>query len=963
MSHPPPRSPEDSSDPLVFRKTKPNVLQIANAALKNRLVVQASSSRCTPEIMVDKMEKRDIVVSSASSITSGSNSSAAHKRVKNKKSKDGLVLQQNDKTVDIVPDVVTVVVDTIAGEVVYMDFSNVQSPCVARFSPLMNLDIVERDHLVTNVVVDNMGYYTSRPGKGRSIIASSVFEFRSMKQTFRDVGYMDERSGLIFVPLYKELVHLFKAHREDTHLHTSHLQAIKNVVSAFKNRVKMPLTQHFIEEFNNICDYTEAYYRIGVKVSNNSTRAQNNLELPGTITKLTSLVVRTGCVQVHNCVDLPINKTPEPYDIKFGTKFINKNGVVPLTKNMWFGEPPVDLKYSPTPVDAAATGRATHQWCSLVRGVRYANSTWNQYWAMQRIFKARDGEETYQLNQYRLSIALVNVFPSLIKNMAIMGVGVTTIDRDLYASTFLDWDFVYTINKYPALATVPNYTYMDVLDICKLYKPLTDFYDSWSVKMGNTLGESLVDITYNTLNVIKYNVYTYWQSMQMPLLVRTEWASLPGPKKMERQRMVQGTILETNIQDKVIISVKDEIAKSCGHESKMPRLFTSYGVGCCLAPGLPDVAKKHMNGWYMFNVGSLPVCIIAYTLPKTTELELLFDELISATMRSDNYLCVAFYSDDSCYAGCINGVRFGYNVDISSCDSSNGVPIFYAVTSMLSSLDSEMAPLLLQQCCQPLKFNVPGDPSKNFSVKPASVFEGSGTVLTTVLNHTASVGIAICTALVLTRKVHSREVIDIKQAIIDGGLLVGHKITVCSIEVDGVLEPSKFQFLKYSPMLAQHKVSKVEKYIPVRNFGCIVKGFGQLKEPMQGRQLSVSTGAFSMMTMSEKFDKFLSGVVRGYCNEPSSPLLSALRTRFSCQVDLVTTDFVLVEQNGDYSTYDVLPSSITARYGLENTADMVRTILDLQVGDVVTDYAMETFMVVDYDAAYSQYILNPTSYV
>lgn len=958
-----PKDPTDLSNPFVSRKTKSNVLEIAKQALKNKLAADASSSRCTSEIIAMKLERRD--ESKAPSVVSSQESVNAKNAKRRKKKAENSTTSVGSS---VLPEpkydkVVNIVVDRISNESVFMDFSDIKNPVLTRYDSVFDYCVVESDSPIDNVIQDNLGYYVSCETKGRTMLAASAFVNRSLPQSFRDVGYMDTRSNLIFVPLYKELTHLFKAHREDTSIQTSHLQAIKNVVNAFKNKIKLPLTQEFIDEFSSICDYTEAYYRVGVKIANGSTKAQSNLQLPGIITKLTSLVVRTECVQVHTCVDLPLDKTPAPYEIKYGTQIITKQGVRLLTKNEWFGEPPVELKYNPIPADVISVGRATHQWCSLVRGVRYANSTWNQYWAMQRIFKARENEDNYQLNQLRLAIALLNAFPHMIGLMKTMGVSIIKIDRELHNTSLLDWDYCYSITTYPTLQTVPRYTYFEICDICAAYKPLTEFYYNWSIKMRNTIGETLLDITYNTMNVVKYNVYTYWQSLKMPLLVRTEWSELPSPKKLERQRMVQGTILETNVRDKVIISVKDEIAKSSGVEAKMPRLFTSYGVGCCLAPGLPDVAKKHMNGWYMFNVGSLPVCLIAYTLPKTTELELLFNELISATMRSDNYLCVAFYSDDSCYAGCINGVRFGYNVDISSCDSSNGVPIFYTVISMLNSIDSTMAPLLLEQCCQPLRFNVSEDSSKNFSIKPPGVFEGSGTVLTTVLNHSASVGIAICTAITLSSKIDRDQSVNIEQAIVDGGVLMGHKITVASIEVEGGLEPSKFQFLKYSPMLAQHKASGVVKYIPVRNMGCIVKGFGQLKEPMQARQINVTTSRFNVMTMSEKFDLFLSGVVKGYCNEPETPLLNALRSRFSCDVPRVSTEYILVETDGDYSQFVVQAGSLLGRYGLENFTDMTRILLDLQVGDVITDYALETFMVVDYDAAYSKYTVSDSSFV
>lgn len=950
----------DTTPSLSQPATLKNHLDRARQVYKNKQVTAFSSARCTREVMEDKMLNREnISIHSDSRSIASQSSSNARRRVAQKQAPNfvsPLVAEASEE-----PPKTLVVVNSIGNELVYMDYSDQKNPVLASYTVLLQLKEVKHGVVMMNVVRDNLGYYITHGLKGVPMLASSVFALRSMNQTFEDVGYTDQRQHYIFVPLYKELVHLFKAHREDTAIKSAHQQAIKNVVSTFKHKIRMPLTQQCVDAFAAICDYTEAYYRLSVQIANYSTKAQNNMRLPGIVTELTSDVVRTGCPQVKTCTDIPPDKVPQRFPIKWGTTIIQRGLSRMLTEEEWFDDPPVNVQYTPVTDDIPAAGTATHQWCRLSKSTRYAKTTWNQYHAMQRIFKARDGEHAFQISQLKLTLALMHTFPTFKHHLSTMGVKLGQVDRPPEADP---WEpgFYSVIVKYPTLPEVPEYTYADVRDICETYKPLTTFYYNWSCKMVNTIGEALVDFSYNASSYVRYTAYTFWQSCQIPLLWRTEWSALPSPKQLERQRMVQGTILEANVQVAVVISVKDEIAKNSGNTPKMPRLFTSYGIGCCVAPGLPDVAKKHMNGWYMFNIGDLKVCLIAYTLPKTTELELLFNELIHATNRTDNYLCVAFYSDDSCYAGCVGGVRFGYNVDISSCDASNGVPIFYATTAMLSGLDSELAAKLLEQCCQPLRFNVKEDPHKNFKIKPPGVFEGSGTVLTTVLNHNASVGNAICTGIQIARLLGIGSPIDVARAIEFGASMVGHKVTVSSIEVDGVLEPSKFQFLKYSPMLAKGK-DGVERYIPARNSGSIVKGFGQLKEAMQARQIGVDSATFSMMTMSEKFTKFLSGVVAGYCNEAETPLLAALRTRFPLKETKIDTDFILVQPDGCYSDMVISGASLRARYGIDDFSDMVRILLDLQVGDIVTDYALETFMVVDYEAAYTQYETSTSCYV
>lgn len=266
----------DFSTPLV--QTHPlvlNKLVLAQVAHKNQLSASNSSPRCTPELIQAKMEKRG--QSCSQSQTSASNSSNASRR---RAQKGRPKIEHPSPPVEEAvadPPKTIVVTDDIGGELVYLDCSDQKNPVIAKYSPWLQVEVVKQGEVMTNIVRDNLGYYLSSEPKGVAMLASSPFTLRTMGQTFDEVGFTDQRSHLIFVPLYKELVHLFKAHREDTAIKTAQQQAIKNVVSTFKNKIRMPLTQKCVETFAAICDYTEAYYRLGVLNANHGTRDRKSV--------------------------------------------------------------------------------------------------------------------------------------------------------------------------------------------------------------------------------------------------------------------------------------------------------------------------------------------------------------------------------------------------------------------------------------------------------------------------------------------------------------------------------------------------------------------------------------------------------------------------------------------------------------------------------------------------------------
>jgi len=914
-------------------------------------------------------------------------------RKANKTSKVATPKPVEESVEERLPSTIYVVTHTvnIAGDTtkLYVDYSSSKATirlyastrCVPVASDAANeIDIVEIEplHRIDNVVSENYGWYKTDPKKekGRHVITSAPFQEEVLRSIRIDGLWTDRRHGLVFLPLLIKLRGEFRSARGVGPISSSLADALKNVTSLAKNTCDGALPQPIRTWFHDVCDFTEAVYRLQVMEAHASSNVCNNMFLPGAIAARSTMVIRTDRVNRVNTVDVPQSKLDEQYDIKHGIKVKKGPKTFPLTAEWWFQKKPWPVVHTAPSFDMPAPGRATHKWVTLTDTVRYSNSAANLYGAMSRIIKQRDGEVNYQTNQSHLCSALRNKY----------GASPAWELLKVHFVAFKDGDKEkFLVQEYPylpadkqlgaivrsrreerstgygscrsAVATeeepfLPDNEpfLLEIHDaVTSEYSVLLDALDHFFDLMQPTITETVIDIAHNALTCMKTAAYTWFSGCHIPLLWRTQYADEPHAKKLARQQMVAGLVIEGNgclVKD-VESKVKDEIAKP----GKFPRVYVSYGAGLLCAPTLPVVFKERLNGWHYFQIGSIQVCIIVYAKPKSSELIKLFEALIRARSLIGDHLTVAIYSDDSCYSGIVDNVPFGYNVDISSCDASNGPPMFYLVASLMAKIDANFAYLLLEQCCKPMKVEHPTDKQESFSLILPTAFEGSGTVLTTCLNHVASILIALSTAIKLS---HAHGNIgassDIERAIVAGAAFVGHKVTVASIEVNGVLCNSRFQFLKISPMVGVHTVTGEHRLLPVRNIGSIIKGFGQLYEDMQGYQIGVDNATFTTMTYNQRMNAYLGAVIKGYKNEPSSPILTSLRTRFTDTQGTLVDKFKLVEEDIDFSEYRVDDKDLYDRYGVDDYQATLFSLEDLRLGDnLQADPVLVRIMAVDYE--------------
>lgn len=182
---------------------------------------------------------------------------------------------------------------------------------------------------------------------------------------------------------------------------------------------------------------------------------------------------------------------------------------------------------------------------------------------------------------------------------------------------------------------------------------------------------------------------------------------------------------------------------------------------------------------------------------------------------------------------------------------------------------------------------------------------------------------------------------------------IGYNIT-CD-DTCGIL--ARVQFLKNTPYYAKDS-SGHSRLTYARNYGAIFRNLGKVYGDMTAKQLGMSTSEFSTLTNEQRGEKFISGVVRGYVNEPSSSVLTALRNRFDtdCE-DIIDEDSIPFYQRGGQnlgpdprSDFTLDDNFFWQRYGIEDhqITEFVNQIDECKIGSVISNHFLSKIYAVDY---------------
>lgn len=457
-----------------------------------------------------------------------------------------------------------------------------------------------------------------------------------------------------------------------------------------------------------------------------------------------------------------------------------------------------------------------------------------------------------------------------------------------------------------------------------------------------------------------YQIYKQMLTHFACLFSRQQLAEIAHVKRMLRKRYVEGSLLSD--QDDLLVrrlnvNIKRELAKY----GKAPRCFVSYDEGCVYANELPEFCKVGIDGKHIFTHGKYTLLLNIMAKPKPTSLNEIFDDLDKA-MSTDDYMYAAIYSDDMVIAGRMAGKSFCFNLDISSNDSSQDLPGFLAAYGCMSNFHEIRGANLIRQCMLPLTIVSPEDVESFLVAQFAGPFEGSGSVLTTLLNHLGSTLIVLSFFRLLCGEAGYQILTDevIEACAVKGARMVGHAVTIDSCHDEGVFNFYHVQFLKRSPF------HNGKEWRPYTNLGCILRALGTVEDDLCENQFSIPSSKFWALSNEQRISLFCNGVVKGWKHEPTNPIMKALRERFSDDHPSVrsTRELIGTPNMGDvkhdslihiFTEVEDLSAedntvAIMARYGcsMEEINQLARQISRLQVGHEVRSHCYTKIMCVDY---------------
>jgi cytoskeletal protein CcmA (bactofilin family) len=432
----------------------------------------------------------------------------------------------------------------------------------------------------------------------------------------------------------------------------------------------------------------------------------------------------------------------------------------------------------------------------------------------------------------------------------------------------------------------------------KNVKKFLQINDSLSKIRGSRFTRNMIDYVvdqiYDSAHWSYYNMYRECVNIQETYNFRASAAEIKHIKKELRKNYVKGIKLHISY-DKLVQSLDAMVKREFAKIGKVPRLYVTYDRGCMSDPMLPELIKmcfvEDVVGRFTCKDRVVNWTIRVMAKPKPSSIEDIFRDLIESVNIPDTvFICI--YSDDSVYGGNVNDKPFLYNVDISSCDSSNMELIGCLLYELMTNFSEDGAKSLIDQLKLPIYLINPDNQYESLILFFHSIFEGSGSVLTTVLNHLASTLIALSFLSCLECDFEGS--MSTEECIIEGAKVVGHKVTLEFCGIDGAIVFEKIQFLKMSPML-----STDNEWIPVRNYGCIFRGLGCVEGDLQAKQLNLDEDVFKRTDWNDRCQMYVSSVIRGYCHEPQTRVMEALRTKF-CSGTHTTKPNVVFEYISEY---------------------------------------------------------------
>lgn len=314
-------------------------------------------------------------------------------------------------------------------------------------------------------------------------------------------------------------------------------------------------------------------------------------------------------------------------------------------------------------------------------------------------------------------------------------------------------------------------------------------------------------------------------------------------------------------------------------------------------------------------------------------------------------ICLVF-SDDSFYFFVRNRVLRGKASDFESNDT--GMTAAFAAVHALKSLRSpEVADVAIRAMCTPFKIEHPNQKDLNnkkahLIVTPTGMVMGSGLPDTTGANHIENANTSMMTGiLVCSHPDGHSSFAELSCTVAEA---FGQRVKVEDVE-----KLQKGCFLKRAFMHAE------EGPCCPLVWGALLKSFGTVYGVLQASHVGMTSPAdllrFNSMTDIQKMEIYFSAVVAGYCCEPRSAVLDAMRLRFAHKDGVANPVFKHNDMNTSrtFSKWTVPDSEWAIRYDFAPSElhELCQHIVTLTLGDTVYCPLMDKIMNVDYGVPFS----------
>lgn len=258
-----------------------------------------------------------------------------------------------------------------------------------------------------------------------------------------------------------------------------------------------------------------------------------------------------------------------------------------------------------------------------------------------------------------------------------------------------------------------------------------------------------------------------------------------------------------------------------------------------------------------------------------------------------------YFSDDSCLAirDDEGGVQW-FNLDISSCDASQGPALFQALIDMMPTTRTKHdMQALVKQCRAPLRVVSYSNKDNRIKLQPREELLMSGSTLTTAINNLASILIAL--SIVRAYKPEKIGVVNssMERAAADAGYI----LTGCN-----ALEFFEdVQFLKHSPVL-----DSKDTWHPMLNLGVLYRASGTCRGDVPGSK---------KLSLEQRFTDFQRSLLRGAYPYLSFDILNNMRESTGPGLVYKVTEFdwKVVDTTEKYPHTFIPHDSIIRRYRLE----------------------------------------------